>query len=482
MGFLDQKFACPVNISTDITMGIGSHDALPPPSINFSFELVATQLWPPGYWCNQNSLTSTVFHRYSKGKGFLGLHAGWIVLDGHDQGTMLLHLTVPIVWNWLYAVIYPFSMREIQFSASTVKFNNKDVGCSCFMWPPLPMMTCSEPFDLPLAFPILNWMNTLKVGLSGLDLIMGWGMIAFSLVVDLIFFGASKLVKHLKLKKKVKDQIEKKVKKRVKKEIKERVEKEVKERIEKEVKKRVKKEIKKRVKKEVKERIEKEVKERVKKEVKDGMKKELKEKLKREIREQVEKELKEKLKREIREQVEKELKEKLKKEIREQVEKELKEKLKKEIREQVEKELKEKLEKEIGDRLEKEVKEKLEKEIRDRLEKKLKDKIKKELQDEMKKKLENKAVKEVILEKIIDKYRPKELLKSGAKGLGGLFLSDQLKGNPTFKIKYGTTYLGGGLEWSEKDSWKESIDITPYKGEHSKKGWEHMLMGEKLGK
>ena len=180
--------------------------------------------------------------------------------------------------------------------------------------------------------------------------------------------------------------------------------------------------------------------------------------------------------------MEKELKEKLKKEIREQVEKELKEKLEKEIREQVEKELKEKLEKEIGDRLEKEVKEKLEKEIRDRLEKKLKDKIKKELQDEMKKKLENKAVKEVILEKIIDKYRPKELLKSGAKGLGGLFLSDQLKGNPTFKIKYGTTYLGGGLEWSEKDSWKESIDITPYKGEHSKKGWEHMLMGEKLGK
>jgi len=194
MGFLDQKIVCPVNISNDWTTGICSHAAIPPtPPINFSFELPAPQLWPPGYLINQNSLTTTVYHKQQTAWG-------WIVLDGHDQGVFLLHLTIPVWANLRYIVIIPFSSREIMFIASSVQFNEKPVGCS--LWPIFPMLTCGDPCGAPLAFPFTNLLNTLKVGMSLLDIIMGCVNIGISMAFDILFDKLSKSKKFKNLLKK----------------------------------------------------------------------------------------------------------------------------------------------------------------------------------------------------------------------------------------------------------------------------------------
>jgi len=175
---------CPVNIGIDLTMGRTQHLAITigmtAPVPNISIEYIATQLWLPGYCLNKNSLTTTVFHTFSNDS------AGWIVLDGHNQGVFLLHLTSPIVPNlFLPTLIIPFSSREIKFTASTVKFNGKEVGCSCLL-PTIPMMTCGFPCGLPLAFPLTNIMNTLKVGISWRDILKGYGKIAISVAADRI--------------------------------------------------------------------------------------------------------------------------------------------------------------------------------------------------------------------------------------------------------------------------------------------------------
>lgn len=178
------NFACPVNIALDLTVGIWMHEAMSPPAVpapvkNVSFEMLAPQLWLPGYMLNQNKLTSTVFHWSTT---FLGR----VVLDGHNQGYWLIHGTLPVSPNiLLFTLIIPFSSRKIAFTASTVKFNGKAVGCSC-IYPIFPMMTCGDPCSFPSAFPIINSLHSLKVGISVRDTIVGWLNIAISIAVDML--------------------------------------------------------------------------------------------------------------------------------------------------------------------------------------------------------------------------------------------------------------------------------------------------------
>jgi len=48
-------------------------------------------------------------------------------------------------------------------------------------------MTCGDPFTLPTAVPIINWLNQLKVGMSLADLLLGIAKIAVSIAIDAIF-------------------------------------------------------------------------------------------------------------------------------------------------------------------------------------------------------------------------------------------------------------------------------------------------------
>ncbi len=336
---------CHVNISNDITLGFWMHRAIPPtPPLNFSIEIIGTQLWPPGYLINQNSLTTTVYHKRQTAWG-------WIVLDGHDQGVFLLHLTIPVWANLRYIVIIPFSSREIMFIASSVQFNKKPVGCSC-LWPIFPMLTCGDPCGAPLAFPLTNRWNTLKVGMSLLDIIMGCVNIGISMAFDILFDKLSKSKKFKNLLKKGDKLLNKIGFKTVKAFV---------NKLDKAVQKKVSKLL-----------------------TKIGFNKIVKKAVLRRL---------------------------------------------------------------------------------------TKTELKKMSKGQMKYLLQ-KTKKEVVKE-IVDKLNPLstgDIAKSGMKGLAG-FGVGLFTDNPTyktFKMKLGNPYLGGGVEWSKQDGWKQSINVLTYKAEHPK--------------
>ncbi len=167
---------CHINNSVDFVLGAAPHHGPCPPVIIGSVE-GATQYWPPGDLCNQNKLTRTVKH-----------HHKCIVLDGHDIGTLIPHLTIPLLANpWLFYIV-PMSSCKIQFSASTVKMEKKAVGCASFS-ATTPMMTCGEPTGSPLSFPVSNcFVDKVKVGMTPGDFYMGWAQIAATMALNLILF------------------------------------------------------------------------------------------------------------------------------------------------------------------------------------------------------------------------------------------------------------------------------------------------------
>jgi hypothetical protein len=172
-----------VNIAIDPTLGVLTHNLLVPPAVpvpapTFAVEMIATQMWTLGYLTGKNKLTTTVKHRNMP-----------IVLQDHDIGMMIPDITIPFV-NAYYAIMWPFSSRKISFTSSIVKMNTKMVGCASVV-PPFPMMTCGDPVTAPTAFPILNWLHTVSVGITVLDILLGVGAICFSVGLDLLFFGLS---------------------------------------------------------------------------------------------------------------------------------------------------------------------------------------------------------------------------------------------------------------------------------------------------
>jgi len=169
-----------VHIELDFSLGILTHHVLVPPAIwpptiSPSMEMPVPMKWPPGFFFDQNKLTTTVKHKSMT-----------IVQDGHDCGTMIPDLTYVVVNAW-YLTTWPLSKREIIFAASSVNMDKVAVGCAQ-VWPgPLPFMTCGEPISAPTALPITSWLNTLRVNMTGADLLMGIAKAAISMAIDFLF-------------------------------------------------------------------------------------------------------------------------------------------------------------------------------------------------------------------------------------------------------------------------------------------------------
>jgi hypothetical protein len=133
-------------------------------------------MWAPGFGLQQNKLTTTVVHKFQ-----------FVMLEGHDCGYMIPHVTIPAA-NLALPMIIMFSGRKVMFSASTVKANGTAVGCSQLLLLPLPMMTCAAPVSIPTSFPPLNLINNVKVGMTPGDLFAGIIAIGLSILADYICY------------------------------------------------------------------------------------------------------------------------------------------------------------------------------------------------------------------------------------------------------------------------------------------------------
>jgi len=157
----------PVSIASDMTLPLPlmmtSHDFVPiptgpPPGPCVAIEAPVPVMWSPGFTLFQNKLTTTVSHQ--------GLP---FALDGHDCGYLIPHVTNPPN-NARLPMIMLFSSRKMAFAATTVRANGTAVAAST---PPLlPMLCCAFPVTLPVGY-VMNSLNTVRVGLTGEDVVAG---------------------------------------------------------------------------------------------------------------------------------------------------------------------------------------------------------------------------------------------------------------------------------------------------------------------
>jgi hypothetical protein len=173
---------CPVNVAWDVTAGTGPHNLwIPTPPTNPyvvpspvpAIEMIATQMWTAGYFTGKNQLTTDIVHRMP------------IVLDGHDLGPLIPDVTIPFT-NYWYAIMWPFSSRKTMFAASTVKMNGKPTAVADGVLPFF-MISCGEPISCPLTWPLSNRINTVIVGVSLGDIILGIVNIGVSMAIDFAF-------------------------------------------------------------------------------------------------------------------------------------------------------------------------------------------------------------------------------------------------------------------------------------------------------
>jgi hypothetical protein len=124
----------------------------------------------------QNKLTKTVFHK-----------AQFVVLEGHDCGYAIPHITIPPA-NIELPLIIAFSKRKVMFSTSKVKADGAQIGCTELAGPPvpLPMLCCASPASLPNGFPSFNGLHTVSVGLSSGDVAAGFLAIACNVLGSLV--------------------------------------------------------------------------------------------------------------------------------------------------------------------------------------------------------------------------------------------------------------------------------------------------------
>jgi hypothetical protein len=188
----------PVSIQRDITLNMivpctATHNFAPLPPVPpvppplpaaplslaaCAAEIPVNMMWPPGMAMGSNKFTTTVFHQ---GMG--------IALDGHDCGIMIVHVQMaPAPNNMLTPLHIAFSSRKSMFSASTVQMNGKNTAC-CVMFalPPSPMVYCAEPMSPPLADAVTSYLNTLYVGMTLADFLVGAVSIAAAMVLDWVF-------------------------------------------------------------------------------------------------------------------------------------------------------------------------------------------------------------------------------------------------------------------------------------------------------
>jgi hypothetical protein len=134
-----------------------------------------TMVWPPGNMVFKNKYSTTVTHK------FLG-----IIQTGHDLGIMLPHVqVVPAPNNFFTPLHILFSSRKVMFSSSSVKANGAFVAIAGVIGlPPTPMMVCGDPTGFPLGEVPTRWLNTVWVGFTWIDVLLGALSIGVSMLVD----------------------------------------------------------------------------------------------------------------------------------------------------------------------------------------------------------------------------------------------------------------------------------------------------------
>jgi hypothetical protein len=157
------------------------HKVQPPPPaptipVAPCFEAPVPVMWAPGFGMQQNKLTTTVYHK-----------AQWIMLDGHDCGYMIPHVTVPAA-NLLLPIQIAFSSRKTLFASSKVKANGTPIACSQLLPVPIPMMACAEPISFPTASPYMNVLNSVTVGMTWHDALSGFIGMACTMVGEFLIF------------------------------------------------------------------------------------------------------------------------------------------------------------------------------------------------------------------------------------------------------------------------------------------------------
>lgn len=172
---------CFTSRAFDISWGMCVHQCIPPPPappfFQPSIEMVATQMWTFGLPFANKLSTQTLVNSVP------------ICLAGHDIGPLIPDLTpgCPLPAN--YAIMWPFSSRKIMFASSVTLVENQGVACAETLLIPFPMMTCGDPLSLPVIFHMTNCINTVKVGMTPMDIVMGVAAIALSVCIDLLFMG-----------------------------------------------------------------------------------------------------------------------------------------------------------------------------------------------------------------------------------------------------------------------------------------------------
>ena len=172
----------PVSITNDLAMPLipivmTFHDVVPPPPAPPipsapCVEPPVMMMWPPGFALFQNKFTTTVLHK-----------AMPIALDGHNCGYMLVHVSIPAA-NLLTPMQIMFSSRKMAFSAAKVKANGSPIATTAPLL--LPMMCCAQPVTLPNGAAPTNCLNTVRVGVTWTDAILGWFSIAVTVIVDFV--------------------------------------------------------------------------------------------------------------------------------------------------------------------------------------------------------------------------------------------------------------------------------------------------------
>lgn len=179
-------FSIPINTNMDLTVGAGAHSC--PTGITLSVEMFAFNERPIGKAIGVHYLTSTVIYK----------NIYTIVLEKHDIGTFVPDITPFFPANPFYAVMWPFSSRKFSFSSSTVFMDGKPTACAHLFL--VPLLACSSPSNLPGALATSSLANSVSVGMTLKDFILGWISIAMSYVVDKLNAYIGKTAFFLKIK------------------------------------------------------------------------------------------------------------------------------------------------------------------------------------------------------------------------------------------------------------------------------------------
>ena len=178
----------PISASADLTWGLHFHTfwGVPPEFVPPapdrpipSIEIPATQAWT-GVGTGSAAFTDSVVASPT---------GEYICQDGHDQGPLLLHVTIPPKNVYLPLAIL-FSSREMIFSAGTVQFDGKPVALSSGVGPVsfTPMLTCGDPIGAPLSSTlVMNFRHRVMVGMTGTDFGMGLAKFAIVMAVEVLF-------------------------------------------------------------------------------------------------------------------------------------------------------------------------------------------------------------------------------------------------------------------------------------------------------